>query len=173
MRNSFPDYFKQYDMKNDVTELFRKLRWFQIQSSQRFAEFHVDMGLPLGQEATESSEMFEEAINNVASIRMRYMAAERFKVRFVECEILEAAEDSLWLYEDVGLMTGLQGFSWGMKRSLGNAIYRYHGFYDLDSLIPRPFSYVKLELRKTASVATDVFVYVPFEHVKFYLNVDK
>jgi hypothetical protein len=157
-------------MKKDVTELFRKLREFQVQSSQRFAEFHVEMGLPLGLEATESSQMFEAAISNVASIKMRYMADGRSRVRFVECEILETAEDTLWLYEDMGEMSGLQGFSWSMKRALGDLVYRFHGLYDLDKLIPRQFGYAQIELRQTADMGTDVFIYVPFEHVKFFLN---
>ena len=64
--------------------------------------------------------MFEAAISNVASIKMRYMADGRSRVRFVECEILETAEDTLWLYEDMGEMSGLQGFSWSMRFSVGN-----------------------------------------------------
>jgi hypothetical protein len=158
-------------MRKEVTEMFRKLREFQTQSSQRFADFHVQLGLPLMQETTESSAIFESAIEAVADLALRDMAGDLFREPFVECEIVETADDSTWLYEDRGSINGLEGFSWSRKEALGDKTYKYHGFYDLTNMIPRTFEYVSIELRDAAVLATRVFVHVPFEHVRFYLSI--
>jgi hypothetical protein len=155
--------------KIDVTEVFRKLREFQRRSSENFARFHKDLGLPLTLEHTESSEAFEVAIQSAAEIRLRELAGDASVQPVIECEFTNMAVDATWFYEDLNLMTGLQSCPSGIRNAQPSNC-RFEALYDLDHRIPRAFEYVQIGVLDASGGETNMCLYVPFDQVRFYLQ---